>query len=352
MFSRLNQITIFKIGLFLILSELFCVSYVFSDTDQNVSGNPVRIDSSPMEQGGLSIEYSGKPVGLLNHDIISASVVDLNGDGLYEIVYLLPSGVYVAPYKQAAKPFFYRFSGFGTPVSFSVSPDTGWVAVNILIHDVGLESCLLRFDGNTLRLVQDNINMWLNFLNDGTLIAQRFDVRNRFGNVFFIVKPDDNGMVFINEKAIIPMDAVMNLFAFVDLNHNDIKETIFLDRSGMLKVYESNKLIWSKKVITINDPASFLNIKIAVVDSPKTNNKSFWLATNESQQQPSNKISLFKLFSNGDSYAIEPVSIKMNGKISGFSVLNGKMILIVTERSEDASVSGITKIYEIEEPHI
>lgn len=360
MFSRLNKITIWGVGFFLILSGWFCVSYGFADTDQNISGSLVETDSAPTKHGGLSnksveslMDLSvGKPVGLLSHDVISASIVDLTSDGLYEIIYLLPSGIYVAPYKQAAKPFFYRFSGFGTPVSFSVSPDAEWLAVNVLIHDVGLESCLLRFEGNTLRLVQDHINMWLNFLNDGTLVAQRFDVKNKFGNAFFTVKPNDNGMVFMNEKSIVPMDAVINVFAFVDLNNNDIKETVFLDRSGMLNVYESNKLLWSKKIIASNDSTLFLNIKTAVLNSAKTNKKSFWLAFNEPQQEPFNKISILKLFSNGDNYDIKSLSIKMNGRISGFSVLNGKMILIITERSEDPSEAVITKIYEIEEPDI
>lgn len=352
MFSRLTKTILFTLGFFLILSELFCVNYVFSDMDQNVSSNLVGVDSTSIKQGVLSSENIGKPVGVLKYDVISASIVDLNGDGLYEIIYLLPSGIYIAPYKHTAKPFFYRFSGFGTPVSFSVSPNSGWLAVNILIPDVGLESCLLRFDGNMLRLVQDKINMWLNFLNDGTLIAQRFDVKNKFGNAFFIVKVDDNGMVFMNEKAVVPIDAVINLFAFVDLNHNDIKETIFLDRSGTLNVYESNKLLWSKKMIVINDPVSFLNIKTAIVDSPKTNEKAFWIAFNEPQQQPFDKISLLKLFSNGDNYTIESVSIKMNGRISGFNVLNGKMILIITDYSDNISGAGITKIYEMEEPHV
>ncbi|MEZ0329442.1 MAG: hypothetical protein ABWK15_07810 [Dissulfuribacterales bacterium] len=352
MFSRLTKTILFTLGFFLILSELFCVSYVFSDIDQNVSSNIVGVDLTSIKQDVLSIENIGKPVGLLKYDVISASIVDLNGDGLYEIIYLLPSGIYIAPYKHTAKPFFYRFSGFGTPVSFSVSPNSGWLAVNILIPDVGLESCLLRFDGNTLRLVQDKINMWLCFLNDDTLVGQRFDVRNMFGNVFFIVKPNDNGMMFVNEKTIIPINSISNLFAFVDLNHNDIKETIFLDRSGTLNVYESNKLLWSKNVIAINNPASFLNIKTAIVDSQKTNEKSFWMAFNEPQQQLFDKISLLKLFSNGDNYAIKSVSIKMNGRISGFNVLNGKIILIVTDRLEDPSGAGTTKIYEIEEPHI
>ncbi len=328
------------------LLELFYVSYVFSDTDQNVSSDLIKTDSNPIERVDVSIESIGKPVGSLNYSIISAAVVDLNADGLYEIIYLLPSGIYIAPYKQAAKPFFYRFSGFGTPVSFSVSPDSQWLAVNILIPDVGLASCLLRFDGNTLRLVQDNINMWLDFFNDGTMIAQKFDVKNKFGNVFFIVKPSENGIVFVNEKSIIPIDAIMNLCAFVDLNNNNKKEMIFIDKSGILNVYEFNKLIWLKKVISINNPASFLNIKTIVVDSPKTNSKSFWLAFNEPQQQLFDKIFLLKLFSNSDSYAIKSISIKINGRISGFHVINGKMILIVTERSEN------TSIYEMEEPQI
>lgn len=352
MFNRLNKITVLKIGLFLMLLELFCVSYVFSDLNHDTSTNIIKTDSSPIEYADLSIESIGKAVGSLNHDIISASVVDLNIDGLYGIVYLLPSGIYIAPYKQVAKPFFYRFSGFGTPVSFSVSPDSQWFVVNILIPDVGLASCLLHFDGNSLLLVQDNINMWLDFLNDGTMIARKFDIKNKIGNVFFIIKPSDNGIVFVNEKPIIPTNAVINLFAFVDLNNNDIKEMVFVDKSGVLNVYESNKQIWSKKVISINDTVSFLNIKTAVIDSPTINNKSFWLAFNESQQQPSDKIFILKLFSNNGNYSIKSVSIKINGRISGFNVMNGKIILIVADISDGVSKSGVTKIYEIEESRI
>lgn len=329
------------------LFELFCVSYVFSDINQNVSNGLVKNDLSRIEHGSLSIESIGKPIGLLNDDIISADIIDLNSDGLYEIIYLLPSGIYIAPYKQAAKPFFYKFSGFGTPVSFSVSSDYQWLAVNILIPDVGLTSCILHFDGNSLRLVQDNINMWLNFLDDGTMIAQKFDLKNKFGNVF-IVKPSDNGIVFINEKPLILTNKVMNLFTFIDLNNNDINELIFIDQTGTLNVYESNKLLWSKKIITINDPMSFLNIKTVILDSPKTNKKSFWLAFNE-KQQLFDEISILKLFSKDNDYVTESVSIKINGRISGFNVLNGKIVLIVTERSEDVSKHGTTKIYEIEE---
>jgi len=325
--------------LFLFLFPFFYIDYVFSESGSNVK----KIDSGINKD----IEFTGKQIGLLDSDVISASIVDLNNDGLY-VIYLLSSGIYVAPFKKPANPIYYKFSGFGIPVSFSVSPKSGWLAINILIPDVGLESCLLRFDGNSFRLIQDNINMWLNFLNNGTLIAQKFNVKNKFSNTSFIINSDETGIKFSDEKISMPIDAVMNVFAFMDLNHNGLNEMIFMDTSGMLKIYESHKLIWSKKIITIDNPISVLKIKTSIVDSLKSNEKSFWLAFNDNQT--ANKITLLKLFYDGNSYTITSAYVNINGRIAGFNLLDGKIFLIVTDMLENLQPSVIkTKIYEIEE---
>lgn len=289
----------------------------------------------------------GKQVGVLNEDVISASIIDLNSDGSYEIIYLLSYGIYIAPYKQVAKPIFFKFTGFGTPISFSVSPKDSLIAVNILIPNTGLESCILRFNGNTLQLIQDNINMWLNFLSDGTLIVQKYDAKKMFSNDFFVARISDSGLLFTDKKISIPADTIFNTLAFADLNQNDLKEIIFLNKEGYITVYESDKIVFLRKITEKIQQFSFLNTRVAV--EPKE--KNVWFLVANQDRQNTDAVSLFQLSFSSD-YIIKSVSIKINGDIVGFDFVGDKLILILKNRTMDSSGQIHTKIYEIADFHI
>jgi len=98
-------------------------------------------------------------VGRLPESTIQIDIIDLNGDSKLEIVYLLPSGLYVGRYGSPGELASYRFSGPGRLVGFSAVKTHGWIVLNVLLDGAGMRSMLLSYQDFILNLIENYINL-------------------------------------------------------------------------------------------------------------------------------------------------------------------------------------------------
>jgi len=189
-------------------------------------------------------------VGRLPESAIQIDILDLNGDQELEIVYLLPSGLYISRYESPGELAHYGFAGPGRLVGFSAVNTDGWIVLNVLLDGAGLRSILLIYQDFTLRLIQDEINLWLAFIDrdgDGlkeSLLGQSFDVDVMFGTKVYLMEPGHEGLKYRHRVAS-PKNFSVIRSTWSDLNGNGLPEVCVIDYSGKLSIYEMEQLLWS-----------------------------------------------------------------------------------------------------------
>jgi hypothetical protein len=189
-------------------------------------------------------------VGRLPETAVQIDILDLNGDGELEIVYLLPSGLYIDHYGSPGELASYRFSGPGRLVGFSAVKTHGWIALNALLDGAGMRSILLSYQDFILNLIEDDINLWLAFIDrdgDGlreSLLGQSFDADVMFGPKVYLMEPGLDGLKY-RERVAMPKNFSVIRSGWSDLNGNGLPELCTIDYSGKLCVYEMEQFLWS-----------------------------------------------------------------------------------------------------------
>ncbi len=189
-------------------------------------------------------------VGRLPESAIQVDILDLNGDSELEIVYLLPSGLYISCYRSPGELASYRFSGPGRLVGFSAVKTHGWIVLNVLLDGAGMRSMLLSYQDFTLNLIEDDINLWLAFIDrdgDGlkeSLLGQSFDADVMFGSKVYLMESGHDGLKY-RERIATPKNFSVIRSSWSDLNGNGLPELCTIDYSGKLCVYEIEQLLWS-----------------------------------------------------------------------------------------------------------
>lgn len=189
-------------------------------------------------------------VGHLPENAIQVDILDLNGDDELEIVYLLPSGLYVSHYGSRGELASYRFCGPERLVSFSAVKTHGWIVLNALIDGAGMRSMLLSYQDFTLSLIENDINLWLAFTDrdgDGlreSLLGQSFDADILFGTKVYLMEPGHEGLKYRHRIAS-PKNFSVIRSSWSDLNGNGLPEIHIIDYGGKLCIYEMEQLLWS-----------------------------------------------------------------------------------------------------------
>jgi hypothetical protein len=189
-------------------------------------------------------------VGHLPEKVIQLDILDLNGDDELEIVYLLPSGLYVGHYGSRGELASYRFSGPERLVGFSAVENHGWIVLNALLDGAGMRSMLLSYKDFTLSLIENDINLWLAFTDrdgDGlreSLLGQSFDADILFGTKVYLMEPGNEGLKYRHSIAS-PKNFSVIRSSWSDLNGNGLLEICIIDYSGKLCIYEMEQLLWS-----------------------------------------------------------------------------------------------------------
>ncbi len=200
-----------------------------------------------LEQAPKTFDFKeAVPVGTLSEKVLQVAVTDLDGDGKQEIIYLLENGIGVAPYRRAGQAIFYRFGDFECPCSFSCF--RGWLVLNLTIKGAGLTSKLFSYKKGRLNLVQDEINLWLSFVQAAcgqktpVLMGQEFEKERFRGERIFRLNPTDQGLEYV-EQADFPSDFNIDSVASTEVNGTCV--ILYVSFDGFFKVFGNGSHIWT-----------------------------------------------------------------------------------------------------------
>ncbi len=279
--------------------------------------------------------HTARIVGSLNQSAIQVQICDLDGDGRLEVVYLLKNRLCIAPYRRQGQVISVEFAGCECACNFSLLKGKGWLCINTAIDQAGLSSKLFRYGQGHIKMVQDQINLWLNFIDtdcDGikdTLLGQAYE-RARFrGRKIFILRPSDSGIEYV-EQADYPTDFNVNSALWADLGHRGCS-LFYVSFDGFFKVFSQGRHIWSSLKPVVRNNACCGPSWADLVDLSKTAMGESGIIFNGSIALPKGKLldTLILFSQKRKTFALFQAEVNLKGRICGISVI-GKDIVIAT----------------------
>jgi len=185
-------------------------------------------------------------LGKMKGEVFQVEFADIDNDGSPEMIYFNSQGLFIVRIKGALLASYTPKTG--KIVNFSLGP-SGWIALNIFDESVGMRSEILRYTEQGLIPVITNINLILNFVDytargvKDTLIGQTFDSENFFGKEVYILKRENNQLIYATQLKV-PSDYKNIGSAFVDLDGDGSPEIINYTSDGKLAVYKDSNIVW------------------------------------------------------------------------------------------------------------
>ncbi len=298
-----------------------------------------RMEVSPIF---LGVDFANmKLLGKLEGKALQVAVGDLGADGTLDVVYLMGNQICVAPFKRQGGRECYSFPEFECPCDFSIKGR--WLVVNVAIENAGLSSKLFEFRRGQLRLVQDEINLWLSFGKTmcgrgGTkLFGQEFE-RQRFrGQRIFLLRPTSDGIEY-QERLDFPNDFSIQSTWATDLNGTCTLFYVSFD--GFFKAYARGGHVWTSLYPVVGqrkrcgtELTNFIPIKNGIL----------FQGLGPDNNSPDNN-SLFYMPFGSAYYSLLRVETPFHGSICGMSLLSKSIIMSVVEKGEKA---WETRLYEV-----
>jgi hypothetical protein len=213
------------------------------------------VPETPKGPGGLAAmgeDFKGEGLGTVQRfkvQIVSLDAGDVDGDGKNELVFVDKTKVYIYKWKEKAFALFKTIGG-------------GWSAeyINVSVADLdrngkaeiyvssmasnSVSSLVLEWDGNAFREIVKG-QTWLLRVIDmpgqgKTLVGQKRYVGGRFTGEVQFLKREGNGLVPAGPVDL-PRHANVFNFAIADLEGNGMKNTVLLDSSDYLRLYDPGK---------------------------------------------------------------------------------------------------------------
>jgi len=185
-------------------------------------------------------------LGKMKGEVFQVEFADIDNDGSPEMIYFNSQGLFIVRIKGALLASYTPKTG--KIVNFSLGP-SGWIALNIFDESVGMRSEILRYTEQGLTPVITNVNLILNFVDytargvKDTLIGQTFDSENFFGKEVYILKRENNQLIYATQLKV-PPDYKNIGSAFVDLDGDGSPEIISYTSDGKLAVYKDSNIVW------------------------------------------------------------------------------------------------------------
>ena len=185
-------------------------------------------------------------LGKMKGEVFQVEFADIDNDGSPEMIYFNSQGLFIVRIKGALLASYTPKTG--KIVNFSLGP-SGWIALNIFDESVGMRSEILRYTEQGLTPVITNVNLILNFVDytargvKDTLIGQTFDSENFFGKEVYILKRENNQLIYATQLKVSP-DYKNIGSAFVDLDGDGSPEIINYTSDGKLAVYKDSNIVW------------------------------------------------------------------------------------------------------------
>jgi hypothetical protein len=292
-------------------------------------------------------------VGHLPEKTLQVDVLDLDGDGRLEVIYLVPSGIYICPFRQSGPIASYKFYGPGHLISFSALPKEGWLALNIAMDKAGMRSILFSYKNGRLIEAQNDINLWLAFLNMGegnktlSMVGQSFDQDTMFGQKFYMLKPAENGILYTDTMRFPPQFSIMGAY-WADLNGDGGNELIMADTSGRLLIYNLGQAVWSTATPVIQPLARQGLLKGCLMSNPNGSGLICLLfAGRDISNSEEVEDRLMLLAWQGGKYTLQTISQPLGGHVSGISNINGHIILCLVKTDSKKPERYESILYEI-----
>lgn len=190
---------------------------------------------------------SPKILGKTKEEVFQAEFIDIDSDNQPEMIYFNSKGLFIVKIKGDVLAYYLPKTG--KIINFSVGP-SGWIALNILDENIGMKSEILKYSEHGLNPVITNINLILNFVDyagtgiKDTLIGQIFDSENFFGKEVYILKRENNNLIYAAQVKV-PSDYRNIGSIFIDLDKDGISEILSYLPDGKLGIYKNSTLIWS-----------------------------------------------------------------------------------------------------------
>lgn len=223
---------------------------------------PIVTPSKPLSQPSIDERYpEAKPtliqpslLGRTKAEVIQAEFSDLDGDNVPELIYFNSQGLFIVKIRggllTSYKP------DVGQIVNFSLGHE-GWIALNVYDERVGMKSEVLRYTSQGIVPVIKNVNLILNFVDyvgrgvKDTLLGQTFDPDGFFGKEVYILKREDNQLVYAKKLEL--CEEYQNLGTiFVDLDKDGTPEILAYLPDGRIGIYKNKKLVWKTPYPVVN----------------------------------------------------------------------------------------------------
>ena len=186
-------------------------------------------------------------LGKMKGEVFQAEFTDIDNDNNPEMIYFNSQGLFIVKIKGGILAQYIPKAG--KIVNFSVGP-SGWIALNIFDENAGMRSEILRYTKEGLVPVVTDINLILNFVDytaqgiKDTLIGQTFDPEKFFGDKVYILKRENNQLIYVAQVKV-PPDYKNIGSAFVDLDRDGNPEIINYLSDGRLAIYKNSNMIWA-----------------------------------------------------------------------------------------------------------
>ncbi len=305
---------------------------------------------------------AGREAGRLYSSARQVEVVDIDGDGAPETVYLVARALYLFPFGSQGRLFSWAVNGPGDAVGFFVSPGRGWIVVNVLVKGVGLRSVLLRYSGSSLVIIEDEINLWLSFPDmnghgaHDTMLGQAFSLHKVWGDDVYRLSATDRGIVYL-DKMSLPEDFRTGWTAWGDVDGNGQEDICLVDRSGRIYLFEEGILRWSSPagVVRWDDKAN-TTFHAASVDLFGNGRRVIVFAgavpsggTAEPYRQ--GWTALYFIQWTGERFVMKPLTKPVKAMISGISSVENTLLVATVKRDEEDDDSPVeTVLYRLDLP--
>ncbi len=337
-----NRLFVYGPGMTLLNSYNLPPSFVFTNENEKESPDQQGDGAVKTQLQGIQLFDFGKAkiIGKLNRDVLQVQICDLDGDGQLEIIYLMKDELCIAPYRRQGEISFKKFSYPACACSFSVMPGTGWICVNVSLSQAGMTSNLLQYLHDSLKTVQDQINLWLAFIdsdcdgNKDILLGQSYD-RDRFkGKKIFLLAPRNYGIEYI-ERADYPADFNINSAVTAKIGQ-DTCSLFYVSFDGFFKVFGKGRHLWSSLKPVVSNTKCCGPANADLIDLSRTGAKDSGIIFNGTIPLPKSRFapSLLLFTEEDGQYVLYQAEVNQHGTIRGISVVNGAILAAVSKDTQ------------------